>query len=382
MFYIALITSKLINLIIDTFKLGAGFTWPGHIALKLKPDLISNDRFKYPKGSVYISGTNGKTTTSKLITHILKKNNYKVVHNNSGANLLNGVASAMLMDCDIWGNPKSDTAVFEVDEFVLPYLLEQREPSILVLLNLSRDQLDRYGETDIISERWKKSIITLKEDTILVLDSTQSKFSDYPNNFKGSTVTFDADMSNLASTSLVGEFNAKNVNAAVLVSEMLGIPKYLSLDVLKDFDAAYGRGEIINKKDKSFKVFLAKNPTSFNNNLDVLLDAGLIADTLLFILNDDPRDGRDVSWIYDIDPKKLSKVCVGKKIYVSGSRYLDMAVRINYAEAPLPEENVIYDLSTCVENIFQNEATKNVLVFPNYSAMLAVRKLLVGREIL
>jgi hypothetical protein len=100
--------------------------------------------------------------------------------------------------------------------------------------------------------------------------------------------------------------------------------------------------------------------------------------SVLFILNDNIPDGRDVSWIYDISPEKLQKFCIDKTVYVSGSRFLDMAVRLKYAGVFLEDANISSNLSALVSSI----SSQTVVVFPNYSAMLELRKLLKGRAIL
>lgn len=141
---------------------------------------------------------------------------------------------------------------------------------------------------------------------------------------------------------------------------------------------AYGRGEEIPLGKKIFRIFLAKNPASFNNNLDLLIKKEVDAPTLLFVLNDNIPDGRDVSWIYDINPEKLYKACSGKKIFVSGKRYLDMAVRLSYAGIEVERKNLKKNLKAALSET----PGENTIILPNYSAMLDTRKVLTGRKIL
>lgn len=382
MFYLSLYLAKFTYFLIRFFKLGAGYTWPGHLALKIYPELFKDRKINLPYNFILITGTNGKTTTSKLISHILDDNGYKVVCNKSGANLLNGIASALLLDKNILGKSDSHIGVFEIDEYALSLILKNLEPKILVLLNLSRDQLDRYGEIDSILERWQESLKNVSRKTTLVVDKTQQRLDTLSKNYHGQIFYFDSNSKYLEKTKLVGDFNARNVNAAYTVASVLGLDKEKILNSLSHFDAAYGRGEIVNYHDKEFQLFLAKNPTSFNNNLEIIIKKDVSADSILFVLNDEVRDGRDVSWIYDVDSHKLGQACEGKNIFVSGNRCLDYAVRLDYTEVKTKKENIGVNLGKIINKITTDPYTKKILVFPNYSAMLQVREILLGREIL
>jgi len=383
MFLIYSLIAKLIRLFVLIFNKGSGYSLPGYILLKLNPNILSSTKIKFKKGLILISGTNGKTTTAKLITHVLKSNGLKVTHNNTGSNLLRGIVSTIFMNTSLLGGFDSDVGVFEVDEFALPVLLNYFKPNVLVLLNLSRDQLDRYGEVDIIFDRWKEAISTLSPSTYIVADSEQEDFKELHSVFSGRLETFDSDLGLLHHTKLHGKFNAKNVNAAFMACSNLSYGKENIAEKLKTFEAAYGRGESFVFQDKNFTILLAKNPASFNNNLDLLNSGKFSVDTLFFVLNDNIPDGRDVSWIYDIHPENLSDACRNKNIFVGGTRYFDMAVRLNYAGVSgLNENNLNSDLTVLIKKIAGSEEIMDVLILPNYSSMLEIRKILLGRKIL
>src|SRR3990167_6761454 len=176
MLIIAIISGRIISWFGRIFNLGAGGTWPGEVALILNPNILQGLVAHIKKGIIVVAGTNGKTTTSLMIVKILEQHGYSVVHNSSGANLLNGVVSACIQKANWLGKLSADWGVFEVDENSLPQVLKQmqchsehseessesvrsdaaldaspsvqhdRKSLILVLLNLFRDQLDRYGE--------------------------------------------------------------------------------------------------------------------------------------------------------------------------------------------------------------------------------------------
>lgn len=381
-FYLVLYVAKISSLLFKLFGFGAGYVWPGHLALKFFPNFLSSKYAGFSK-IIIVSGTNGKTTTTSLISHLLNSTGRKVVHNKSGANLLNGIVSTILLDKTFFGVSKNDMAVFEIDEFNLPKLLKFYTPDVLVLLNLSRDQLDRYGEVDIIFDRWRESISSFSAPKlpVVIYDSSQPEFSELKKIYKGKLVEFSEDFENLAKTNLVGSFNSKNVSAAVKTCEQLGVSSEVISKSLPTFDAAFGRGEKLLLGPTTYNVFLAKNPASFNHNLKMLSDGSVPHQAVLVIFNDSIPDGRDVSWIYDVEPKLLESVLSGVEVFVSGVRAFDMAVRLSYAGVEVSSGNINQNVAACLKNISAKNF-KSVVVLPNYSAMLDFRKAVLGRKIL
>ena len=381
MLFLTILITRFLEASIKLFGLGSGGTWPGHVALKLYPGVLSDPSISPSLGTVLISGTNGKTTTTKMLCHVLREKGFVVTTNASGANLTNGIASALLSGTPLFSKRRSDYAVLEVDEFTLPFVLKQVKVEGVVLLNLSRDQLDRYGETDLILERWEKSI-NGGDINCVVLDRSFKYFSEM--NFTSGVQVLDTEEISEESlpADLKERFHAKNIKAVFATLSFLGVPFEEAILLLVDFQAAYGRGEVINSGGINFHLFLAKNPASLTANLKVFEKKKNNFDTVLFILNDNIPDGRDVSWIYDVEPSLVLSACAGKEVYVSGVRGFDMAVRLAYAGVSFPEKNVSASVPELTERIKNKSSVKNVAVFPNYSAMLDFRKMLVGRKIL
>ncbi len=373
---------KLIKNIIILFGSGAGYALPGKLALYINRSLLSSSRIRFKKGVIFITGTNGKTTTTKIISHVLQNNGNKVLSNETGSNLLNGIVSKILDGFTLFLKFDYDYGVFEVDEFSLPQLLKDIEPDVIVFLNLSRDQLDRHGEVDIIFDKWFDSIVLLKTTKLLVLEKAHKPFNSFKNIFKsGYTTFFDSSPKYLEYIDLKGAFNASNVNAAFKVCQFFGISDELFTSSLSGFTHAYGRGEIIDK----FQILLAKNPASFNNNLHIINTLSNTQDpstVVLIVLNDNIPDGRDVSWIYDIDTQLLTENLGNATIYLAGSRAYDMAVRLSYADIPVLPTNIFSKLRNALVHLDQTESIQTVIVLPNYSAMLETRRILTGRSIL
>ncbi len=462
---VAVLLAKLTSLFIKLLGLGAGATWPGEIALTVAPDIASSFARQLRKGCILIAGTNGKTTTSLMLTKILTQAGNRVVHNASGANLLNGVVSSFIGASDWIGNIDADYGVFEVDENSLPLAISkiknqkskiqiknQREEDkrfVIVLLNLFRDQLDRYGEVDVIAEKWEKALrlATLAQGEfdklLLVVNSDDPGVAhlgavssraglelrtfglNEPKEFLktkehatdstfclscGSRLTYEGvyyshigiwrcekcgekrpkpDVYEWKSP-LPGLYNRYNTLAAVTTALSLGIKKDIIKKALTDFTPAFGRQEEFEVGNKKVKIFLSKNPAGFNASLRTVLESN--PKTLLIALNDRIPDGRDVSWIWDVDFEMIAvphgtrtKVRYYNekqaRIFVSGDRAYDLAIRLKYAG--ISNTGIYRNLKDAIgEALKATENGETLYVLSTYSAMLEVRKVLTGRKIL
>ncbi len=422
-----IVSGKLTSFISKTLNLGNGSTWPGHIALSLNNNFVSDVLESSKTKIVFVTGTNGKTTTAKLIKTILEKNGQSVFLNKSGANLLNGIASSLIIESDIFGRVKKDFAIFEIDENALRQVSQKIKPDYLIVLNLFRDQLDRYGEINTISKNWSEIYEKLKDKTEFILNAddpqiaylgmqhTLKKVYFGLNNLSLKTnipqAAADSILCPRCSTRLVinpvyyshlgnwscpkcklkrpqldieknsvypleGVYNMYNVLAAVLLAKEIGISQTNIDKSLLDFKPAFGRQEEITVEGKKVKFFLAKNPTSFNESLRTINALG--AKYLLMVLNDRIPDGRDVSWIWDID----FEIFVGPKIEIfsAGDRAYDMSLRLKYSDI---KHKTFEDLNEAVKESLTNlPKGETLFVLPTYSAMLEVRKILTGKKIL
>lgn len=422
------LTGKVIKSISNIFNLGSGSTWPGHIALSLNKNFIreliaKNSHLKI----VLIAGTNGKTTTGKLIQTILEKDNKRVFQNAAGANLVNGIASSLLLHSNIEGKLNYDYAIFEVDENSLPLVLKEITPISLILLNLFRDQLDRYGEVNTIAQKWRKAIQQLSNETMLFLNADDPQIVALDPNYKARYFGLDdaslaqknaqhaadstycpfcsnkltyketyyshlgswectkcnhkrpaLDASSASFYPLVGVYNRYNTHAAVLFAKRNNVSNETIEQSLKQFKPAFGRQEVIEIDGKKVQIFLAKNPTSFNESLRTVKE--LNGKNLLIILNDRIPDGRDVSWIWDVDFEDFVD-SHGFTINVSGDRVFDMALRFKYAG--ISKAKIHTDLSEGIKTAIDQTPENEILyILPTYSAMLEIRKILTGRKLL
>ncbi len=387
--YLAILLGKLTALVSTTLHLGAGATWPGEIALRIQPKILRI--LSKPTRIILVAGTNGKTTTAKMIETAIGG-----VRNASGANLDNGLVSTLLL------HPREPYYIFEVDEATLPNILKDISPEIIVLLNVFRDQLDRYGEVDAVADSWLQALKKTHAHMIINADDPHLAFigsklktdvtyfglgdpglflpkmqhatdAIYCPNCGARLVFSGVYFSHMGEWScgrcsftkpkiekisvkspVAGVYNRYNATAAVLVARALGIRGDLS-----HFTPAFGRMETIGNKT----ILLSKNPTGFNESLRTIAQAGSGGGVLL-ALNDRIPDGRDVSWIWDVDFEEYPQFTY----FVTGDRKLDMALRLKYAGIT----------ATIVDEIPENVRW----ILPTYSAMLDIRKRLTGRKIL
>lgn len=432
-----ILVGKLIIKFSKFTNLGNGSTWPGHIALFFNKNFIKEmlTANSQKQKTILIAGTNGKTTTGKLIQTILERNSKKVFQNQAGANLLNGIASSLIQRSNIAGRLNYDDAIFEVDENTLSLILKEITPSFLILLNIFRDQLDRYGEINIIAKNWKKAIGDLSPKTTLLLNADDPQIAFLGKDFAGRVFYFGLNDPKLSlkekqhaadsifcpncnsrlvyktiyfshlgdwqctkcsnkrprlepgeklvneitkDLKLYGTYNKYNLNAAVLFAQKNNIDNQVIRKSLSSFSPAFGRQEIIKTDGKKVQIFLSKNPTSFNESLRTVRE--LRAKHILFVLNDRIPDGRDVSWIWDTSLEEF--ISHFNSITVSGDRCYDMGLRIKYASS-FPEFQVEEDLQRALAlALEQTPQSETLYTLPTYSAMLEVRKILVGKKIL
>lgn len=392
----------------------------------LRPEIISDILSKSSTEVILVVGTNGKTTTATMLTTILKENSKKVIQNTSGANLLNGIASTILLKTNPQGKLSADYAVFEVDENNLPLVLQHISPKIIIALDLFRDQLDRYGELDTIAKKWNRAFQKLTASTTLLLNAddpliaylakdvaAKVVYFGLPETTKGQkTLEHASDsiycpncghklayekifFSHLGiwhcpncgvrrpypteltqESPLPGVYNLYNTYAAALAAKTLGVSEKTIDTALTNVLPAFGRQEKLIYKGKDMQIFLSKNPTSMNQSLQTIVD--LKAKNVLFIFNDQIPDGRDISWIWDIDIEKFKSQFTN--IVVSGDRAYDMTLRLQYAD--IQNVQTEPDLEKAVSLSLEKTNNETLYILPTYSAMLNVRKILTGRKIL
>lgn len=390
--------------------LGGGTSIAGVVAQRLYPGIVGHLSTQLEHGSILVTGTNGKTTTSGFIAAILNDAGLRVWRNREGSNLLRGVAGALVIRAQPSGNLRRSgkaISIFEVDEAAMPQVAQMVSPRVIVFTNLFRDQLDRYGEVDSVAARWQQAVGLLPTSTTLILNADDPTTAYLRESFAGQVIYFGIDDLSLDLTTqgitaerhqtidtrtcpfcggeylysvryyshlghytcsqckrtrpqadvratkvhsegfdrlriqvetpaqqgeivipLAGFYNIYNALAAIAATQSLGIAWDPIVSGIEQFKPAFGRGERVQVEGRTVRLLLAKNPTGFNEVLRTLF-SDETPRHMFFILNDNIADGRDISWIWDVDFERI----LGRtaSLTVAGTRALDLTLRLKYA---------------------------------------------------
>ena len=424
---------------------GGGTTLPGKLLTALDSEALSRLARALPQGVALVSATNGKTTTTAMTAEILGET-ARLAHNRAGANLVSGIASTLV---DERG---AELGLFEVDEGALPDVARMMQPRLVCLGNLFRDQLDRYGELEIVAERWAAAlerlpassrVIVNADDPVLAalaegrpaavrfgLDdpaagherpshAADSKYcrrcgsplvyraayvghlGDYrcpscgaarpPLDIAARSVSHDGldgsafDLHTPAgerriTLGLPGLYNVYNATAAASLALELGATLDQIAAGLARFQPSFGRFERIEANGRTALMLLIKNPAGANEVVRTIVDAGTSGAPVVAViaLNDEIADGRDVSWIWDVDFEPLAERL--DRLIASGGRAEELALRFKYGGMAMERIEVEPDPARALDRGLELIPTGGqVLVLPTYTAMLALRDVAADR---
>lgn len=392
---------------------GGGSALPGLFIEKIDPEFSKRTLSQLPEGVVIISGTNGKTTTTKMTVELLESQGLKVFTNRTGSNFTRGVAAALLAEVDNKGRLDADIAVLELDEAHAVHFVKTIPPRYSLLLNVMRDQLDRFGEIDTTAKLLAKiavsttdTVVLNREDPRIVniasLLTTQKVayfglspklLSLFPNDddihgqpatLKHSTIPAEVILSGLNDTSaqftlgdhdvstsleLKGVYNVYNAAAALALTRIITgdtLDEQKLINALSRVTPAFGRGETLTVDGQPLELVLVKNPSGFRLSLSSFKPEGYHT---MIAINDNYADGRDMSWLWDVDFDSLRAEGVST---ISGMRAYDMALRLQYDE--VTTAHVDTDLSASLNHFITSGTGMPKRIFCTYTAMLAIRR--------
>ena len=448
---------------------GGGSAFPGKIVEQIDPQFLARTLQQLPLGVVLVSGTNGKTTTTRMVASMLESLGLKVFTNPTGSNFTRGVVSSLLAEVSLGGKLDADIAVLELDEAYAVHFVKQVQPDYCLLLNVMRDQLDRFGEIDNTAKLLSKAAeattgtvvlnredpriarladVTHTEDGVEVryfgLDKSLRSFFPSDDDMRTTVDTesaadteasvginlsesaeksenaesaeqLPADVTLLAvgdhraifgidgetyetGVKLEGVYNLYNAAAALaavravvadaqamflpfeenVTDELLrqvGISQRMidfarsttqsMIDAASEVTPAFGRGEVIDVNGSPVELLLVKNPMGFRLSLASFAPEG--CDTMIAI-NDEYADGRDMSWLWDVDFSSLRGTGVSM---VSGVRAWDMALRLEYDQVPVNSVNT--ELEEAVSTFVNANPGTPKHIYCTYTAMLKTR---------
>ena len=381
---------------------GGGSAFPGLVIEKTDKNFIRDCLSQLPKGVVVISGTNGKTTTTKIVVELIKSQGLTVFTNKSGSNLLRGIIAELIREVTFGGKLRSDIAVLELDEAHATYFINIMQPKFSLLLNVYEDQTDRFGDADRtasllarIADKTTDCVVTSRDDPrlcCLEADADIAYFGSSPELAKmfhptnslesdnrppahvllksvsdtQSEFTVDGNDYSI-SLSLNGIYNSLNAAAALTLAKTL-LP-YADVNellaALQKVRPADGRGEIFNINGTDIQLLLVKNAAGFNLTLASFCFAGF--DNMI-ATNNALADGLDISWLSDVDfsPLKESGVAI-----VSGTCAADTAKCLK--SQGVAAAKIDTNLTSAV-NILINSGNNPKRIFCSYTAMVVIRK--------
>jgi UDP-N-acetylmuramyl tripeptide synthase len=384
-----------------------GNALPGLVVEKVFPRYLARAMSRLPEGVVVVTGTNGKTTTTKMVATLLGER-LRVLTNDTGSNFVRGAITATIEHAGWSGRLAYDVAVFELDEAWAVRFVERVAPTRALLLNVMRDQLDRFGEIDTTARLLARVAAATTGHVVLNRDDeriaalaaeTPAQVSYYgvspelrqlfPNDeelYGGpvhiSELPAAVELEALPSSThpaatlriagvdhevvlrAEGPHNAQNACGAAAIALTFDFDPETVLAGLANVSPAFGRGQTFMVDGRQVTLQLVKNPAGFRQTLRTL-DAA-VPDALVIAINDDYADGRDVSWLWDVDFTALATLPARRS--TAGTRAADMAVRLRYDDVAVDE--IEPDLEKAVRAAVASvEVGRRVVVFSTYTAM-------------
>lgn len=390
---------------------------PGLVVEKIVPSYLAKALAQLPQGVIVVSGTNGKTTTTSLLVALLRAQGLRVLTNETGSNFVRGVISATVAKSTWNGVLPYDIAVFEQDEAHAVHFVRKVRPRGVVLLNVTRDQMDRFGEIDTTARLLAQVAEQATDFVVLNANDERLGALDLPERIKRSWFAHSERMRHQFKSDdqlynaegehhilygqpetwletyargkmtirhknhervyrlgLPGAHNALNFVAALtaLYEVVPSASDETIAEVARTAAPVFGRGEVVTLAGGGkLALQLIKNPSGFRQALSMVEDTRF--DQVAIAINDDYADGRDVSWLWDVSYEALQ----GHGVHCGGVRATDMALRLKYDE--VARGVVEPDLPSLLKSIDERLGEgKAGILFCTYTAMRAIRAELLG----
>ena len=399
---------------------GGGSAFPGLVLMKLRPQVLSDTLGSLPRGTVFVSGSNGKSTTTTMIAALLRAHGTRVFSNPAGGNLPQGLASAVVGDAGLGGRVSADIAVLEVDEAYAGMIADALTPNWVVLTNIQVDQLNRFGEPenvyrmlrDLAARATTGVLVNAGDPNLVALGAeiealgsrveyvdlspealasarhgvvAASLFSEAPQRLQGAPVALLQTTSGARASIRVGseelalDLPAPGLHYAVdatlavgCIALVLGreVDSQALADSMRRSVPVYGRGETISFNGADIALTMMKNLPSLQANLDAMTEPP----ELVWVAVDEGTP--DPSWIYDVDLGVVDHVDV-----LTGTKAWQWAVFLEHRG--IPYGRVIEDTSQALNAVRSLALERGVTVaaIVNYEQMMLIRRLAGYKEL-
>ena len=445
---VATTSSRITGSLLRRLKRG-GTNLPGRIAKRIDPQILT--KLSESIHIIIVTGTNGKTTTTKMIAEILSNAGINFFTNKSGANIQSGIIATFAENLGACNKHKYTHALIECDEAAFRQISTLIKVDYIVVTNIFRDQLDRYGEVantldaiktaiknqpnatlclnadcsltaSIVTSKRKKPILWFgtsgplyKKTAQELSDATYCIRCGHPYEYNYHTFAHLGDFyckncgykreepnikltkileADLASSVIAvqaatnfsfklhipGAYNIYNALAAITLANAMKIPDDTIKAALEQTTASFGRTENIIIKNTPLKLLLVKNPTGFNQAINLIINKPKTSQ-VVFALNDRIADGTDISWIWDVDFETLAHEMNKNfhKIFLTGIRSAELAMRLEYAGFDMKKVFIMNDYDQLLNTITESEL--ETFVFQTYTAMFEIRRKIAERVI-
>lgn len=418
----ALIVGKIVAFILGLFNRGSAL--PGKIALRLEPDILSH--FKFPNKIIAVTGTNGKTSTTRYISAIFEKAGYKVVSNFKGANLHQGIVTELVNSSSANLKVKADVLVLEIDEMTLVNLYDVLKPTELVMTNLFPDQADRFGSVEELAAKMNDSltsetklILNANDPSLVWIGNSHPTFDkvyyglaeqdfdqpthtvncpncseplSYSHQFYehigyfncgncglktpeievlGNKVSIEGQSFNVSNTPITvpqaNLYSVFNTLATVTVAKEYNIDVPIINQALKTVKTIKGRNDNLSVDGKNIYVNMAKNPAGMNQSISTVLSQVEGPYSLVLSANNNRADGVSIEWFNACSFNRLNNENL-ENIYVSGMVSSELADVLIGQGIPKPKIKTI-ESKDAIDLLVNDSKADQHFILANYTAL-------------
>src|SRR6266581_4185349 len=375
------------------FRIGGGTSLPGMIARRIDPNILKEVVGASKAKKIVITGSNGKTTTARMTATIADFSGKRISHNRTGSNMLQGVTAVAVNFADVFGRLDSDVLLFEVDEGTIPLAVPEIAPDVVVITNIFRDQLDRYGELYSVARALDRMLEQLPETASVLLNGNDPQVANFGQNTKAQRLFFGLETTEVGTP--VPESSADVIRCIHCQEDLVYEVAYMShLGLYRcpncgytlpklDFAATSvklssdGEGPTQVKIRTPQGEIELKNPTSFNLLLRLIKQHAAEKHALM-VMSNTVVDGEDFAWLWDVDLEEIADQL--RDVICAGGKAEELAMRLKYAEVPSEKIRVVHEREAALDAALKNAGPGGTLyIMASYTPTHELRRIMQKR---